>query len=197
MPIDTSHGASSPWNSMSAQQTIARQQPDRQARLICHLVSLDQFILSPAVSESALQIKPRSRSPESGAGTRRRWLRERRNCSLAYLRRLVESRCVKNACVWFGSLGIEAVSMKGQLGENRCPICDHLLEAFTGQTWLVYRLTVSPGTTFKRPRALIDRRGRKGPHHHWRKAAGWRRGRGGPRHHGENDGASRHPHGRG
>jgi hypothetical protein len=51
--------------------------------------------------------------------------------------------------VWFGSLGIEAVSMKGQLGENRSPICDHLLEAFTGQTWVVYRLTVSPGTTFK------------------------------------------------
>jgi hypothetical protein len=38
--------------------------------------------------------------------------------------------------------------MKGQSGEYRCLTCDSLLEKFTGQTYVAYRLTVQPEKPF-------------------------------------------------
>jgi hypothetical protein len=43
---------------------------------------------------------------------------------------------------------IEVNSMKGQSGEYRCLICNQLLETFTGETCVAYRLTVQPQTIF-------------------------------------------------
>jgi len=39
-------------------------------------------------------------------------------------------------------------SMKGQSGEYRCLTCNHPLEAFTGQSYVAYRLTVQPEKLF-------------------------------------------------
>ena len=38
--------------------------------------------------------------------------------------------------------------MKGQPGEYRCLTCNHLLETFTGETYVAYRLTVQPAKIF-------------------------------------------------
>jgi predicted Zn finger-like uncharacterized protein len=43
---------------------------------------------------------------------------------------------------------IEVSSMKGQPGEYRCLTCNHLLETFTGETYVAYRLTVQPAKIF-------------------------------------------------
>jgi DNA-directed RNA polymerase subunit RPC12/RpoP len=37
---------------------------------------------------------------------------------------------------------------QGQSGEYRCLTCNHPLEAFTGQTYVAYRLTVQPEKLF-------------------------------------------------
>jgi predicted Zn finger-like uncharacterized protein len=47
---------------------------------------------------------------------------------------------------------IEVSSMKGQSGEYRCLTCNHPLEAFTGQTYVAYRLTVQPEKLFELPK---------------------------------------------
>jgi hypothetical protein len=38
--------------------------------------------------------------------------------------------------------------MKGRPVEYRCLVCDHPLEAFTGQTYVAYRLTAQPEKIF-------------------------------------------------
>jgi hypothetical protein len=38
--------------------------------------------------------------------------------------------------------------MKGQRGEYRCLTCNQVLETFTGQTYVAYRLTVQPENIF-------------------------------------------------
>jgi predicted Zn finger-like uncharacterized protein len=43
---------------------------------------------------------------------------------------------------------IEVSSMKGRPGEYRCLTCNHLLETFTGETYVAYRLTVQPAKIF-------------------------------------------------
>ena len=39
---------------------------------------------------------------------------------------------------------IEVESGVGVEGEYRCPLCNHLLEQFTGATQVAYRLTIPP-----------------------------------------------------
>jgi Zn finger protein HypA/HybF involved in hydrogenase expression len=39
---------------------------------------------------------------------------------------------------------LELYSNPGAEGEYRCPVCDHLLEVFSGDRLVVYRLTVQP-----------------------------------------------------
>jgi uncharacterized Zn finger protein len=43
---------------------------------------------------------------------------------------------------------IELVSKKGTKGEFRCLFCNHLLEAFDGNTEVAIRLTVEPEKPF-------------------------------------------------
>jgi len=38
--------------------------------------------------------------------------------------------------------------MKGRPGEYRCLTCNRLLETFTGQAYVAYRLTVPPKKVF-------------------------------------------------
>jgi predicted Zn finger-like uncharacterized protein len=49
---------------------------------------------------------------------------------------------------WAGYRRIEVNSMKGQRGEYRCLTCNQVLETFTGQTYVAYRLTVQPENIF-------------------------------------------------
>ena len=39
--------------------------------------------------------------------------------------------------------------MKGQPGEYRCMTCNHRLEAFTGQSYIAYKLTGRPEKLFE------------------------------------------------
>jgi len=43
---------------------------------------------------------------------------------------------------------IEVSTLRGEPGEYRCLICDHVLEGFDGKTRIAYRLTVQPEKTF-------------------------------------------------
>ncbi|TMJ49437.1 MAG: hypothetical protein E6G85_21415 [Alphaproteobacteria bacterium] len=44
---------------------------------------------------------------------------------------------------------IELGSRRGTVGEFRCPLCDHLLEALDGSKEVAYRLTVAPEKIFE------------------------------------------------
>jgi hypothetical protein len=44
---------------------------------------------------------------------------------------------------------IELGSRRGTVGEFRCPLCNHLLEAFDGSTEIACRLTVAPEKIFE------------------------------------------------
>jgi predicted Zn finger-like uncharacterized protein len=74
--------------------------------------------------------------------SRRRNIRKRHRVS--YMRK-VDVQCPKCGA---GYRRIEVSSMKGQSGEYRCLTCNHPLEAFTGQTYVAYRLTVQPEKLF-------------------------------------------------
>jgi predicted Zn finger-like uncharacterized protein len=39
-------------------------------------------------------------------------------------------------------------SLRGERGEFRCTICDHVLEVFDGSSVVAYRLTVAPSRIF-------------------------------------------------